>query len=505
MTPTDRTQVRRRFDVTADAALPALAGILGAVDVATVEEQLEASYFDTAELDLARSLITLRCRIGGEDAGWHLTLPAKAARAETSAPLGRSATSVPKRLRTTVLAITRDRSLSVVAIVRTHRTVHRLLNNDGQVIAAIVDDHVTGSDSHLATSRAWREWQIKPVGTTAEMLEDIARLLRQNGAKPSPWPSKLARTLNGRLVPSAPPKSAPSGKSQARDVIQARIVDLFEQLRTLDPLVRLDAPEALHDIRVAIRRLRAALASYGPFLNPEVTEPLRLELRWLGGAFSSARDAEVLHSRLRRMLIKEAPIVVRGDADSRVDRALRAEYRQARAHLIQTLETDRYLTLLDELAALVESPPWSVRADKPARSVLRSRLRHDWARLQARVARAARATEPTERARRLHEVRKATKRVRYSAETLVPVYGKDARRLAKAAKRLQAILGDHHDSVVSREWLQRFAAEAAGDGPISFTLGALHAREEVAAAETESRYELCWRRVHHGKALHLLS
>ena len=62
-------------------------------------------------------------------------------------------------------------------------------------------------------------------------------------------------------------------------------------------------------------------------------------------------------------------------------------------------------------------------------------------------------TDPDERQRLLHEVRKDAKRVRYAAEALRPVWGKDAQRLAKAAKSLTSHLGERQDTVMSRPML----------------------------------------------------
>ena len=62
-------------------------------------------------------------------------------------------------------------------------------------------------------------------------------------------------------------------------------------MRRLDPAVRLDADDAVHKMRVAVRRLRSTLATYRRLLDRDVTEPLRDELKWLGGVLGAVRDA----------------------------------------------------------------------------------------------------------------------------------------------------------------------------------------------------------------------
>jgi CHAD domain-containing protein len=94
----------------------------------------------------------------------------------------------------------------------------------------------------------------------------------------------------------------------------------------------------------------------------------------------------------------------------------------------------------------------------------------------------------------MHQVRKDAKRLRYAAETLAPVWGKDAQRLAKAAKRLTQHLGERQDTVVTREHLVRLAAVAAGEGEASFTWGRLHAREQRHAEELDARWDDVWQR-----------
>ena len=124
--------------------------------------------------------------------------------------------------------------------------------------------------------------------------------------------------------------------------------------------------------------------------------------------------------------------------------------------------------------------------------MLRARVRHDYKRLVGRVELADEAEEPGEREHRLHEARKAAKRVRYAAETLTGIYGKRARRLVRAMKRVQSRLGDHHDAFVTQERLRELGDEAAGTGDNAFVFGVLHAREERAIRTTDDEFVHEW-------------
>jgi CHAD domain-containing protein len=68
----------------------------------------------------------------------------------------------------------------------------------------------------------------------------------------------------------------------------------------------------------------------------------------------------------------------------------------------------------------------------------------------------------------LHEARKADKQLRYVTEVAAPVLGKPARRLGRQAKKLQDLLGDYQDAVVTRPLLRELGSAAAAHGhPIS--------------------------------------
>jgi CHAD domain-containing protein len=280
----------------------------------------------------------------------------------------------------------------------------------------------------------------------------------------------------------------------AADVVQARLAEQVKELRALDPLVRRDSPDSVHRMRVATRRLRSALATFRPLLDRGVTDPLREELKWLAGDLGEVRDTEVMHERLTALVAAEPSEAVRGDAATRIERALVHRYEVARVEAMRAMRSPRYDDLLERLDALATAPPWAESASDGAEVVLPARVRRDWRRLEQRMSAAAEANDPTERAARMHEARKAVKRLRYAAETAVPVHGKDARRLVKRAKRLQTVLGDHHDAVVTQAWLRELAGRAAAEGGETFTFGVLHAREEAVAEVCEKDLAKAWKK-----------
>ncbi len=106
------------------------------------------------------------------------------------------------------------------------------------------------------------------------------------------------------------------------------------------------------------------------------------------------------------------------------------------------------------------------------------------------VRRAQHVDAGTERDELLHEARKAAKQTRYAAEAVVVVFGKDAKRFAKAVTELQEVLGEHQDSVVTRQRLTDLASTARPE--VAFAYGRLFEQEEAHAAATEAEVEEVW-------------
>jgi len=132
------TENERKYDVPADFALPTLAG----AGRAAVHE-LDATYFDTDDLRLARNKRTLRRRTGGTDAGWHLKTPGDGtSRTEHRLPLTDDG-EVPGDLVAEVRALVRDRELRPVARLRTRRVETPLVDDDGRTLALVAQDQVT--------------------------------------------------------------------------------------------------------------------------------------------------------------------------------------------------------------------------------------------------------------------------------------------------------------------------------------------------------------------------
>lgn len=443
-------EVERKFDVDASAISPSFDGIAGIAEVEQVPAQaLAAVYFDTPGHDLAAHRVTLRRRTGGPDAGWHLKLPAGPdTRTEVRAPLG---PEVPDELRDVVTGIVRDRPLTPVARIHTVRSVVVLRDDRGEVLAEFCDDQVTasadGSEDQQA-GRHWREWELELGCGDRELLDRLSNRLLDTGATPAGHGSKLARVLGTPALPSHP-----------TDSLHRALAEQVEKLLVADRAVRADADDAVHQMRVTIRRIRS-------LLHDEETPYARLlgELQELGAVLGVARDAEVLAQRYARALDELTPELVRGPVRERLVGGSLRRYQTGRRRALAAMRSPRYFRLLDGLDDLVCAPDsWqSATVDIAYR-----RLR--------KAVKAAKTAADRDAA--LHRIRKAAKRLRYAATAV------EKKKIAKRAKTIQTLLGDHQDSVVSRAHLVTQADTAAAAGEDTFTYGLLYAREADLAAQ----------------------
>lgn len=490
---TQQLEVERKFDVDPSFAVPDLAGLAGVATVdGPVEHALEAVYFDTFDLRLARARITLRRRTGGADAGWHLKLPADGgARWELHSPLGPAAKRPPAAVTVPVRGVLRGAPAAPVATLRTRRLVTVLRDGDGRALAEVADDTVTATvpaadPGAPAEVHSWREVEVELGSGSDVLLTAVGERLLTAGARPSSSASKLGRALAGRLPAPAEPvagKNRPKAGDVVLDAVRAQIT----ALQAADVMVRTDRPDAVHKLQVAARRLRSITAAARPVLDRGTTDPLRGELKWLGAELSEVRDAEVALARLQEVVAAEPVELVLGPVAARLQQNALRLAGTGHERALSTISSPRYLMLLDQLHALLEAPTLTDEASRPAGPVLRRALRRAGRRVRRRLEEAAQV-DGESRPAALHELRKAAKRARYTGEVAVVVLGRPAKDLVKACKRVQDVLGEQQDSVVARTHCRQLGLAAAAAGENAWTYGRLHGLEQARAERAEAAF-----------------
>jgi CHAD domain-containing protein len=213
-------------------------------------------------------------------------------------------------------------------------------------------------------------------------------------------------------------------------------------------------PEGVHQMRVAARRMRAALGLFAGVVPERQRGALREELRWLAGELGPARDLDVLGTELLAPIVAARPgdaglARLRGAADS-----LRAE---AQARALAALQDPRHRSLVRELGAWIASRGWreqsSVDLLAPARpwaAALLERRQRGARALGRRLA----ACSPEER----HRLRIRLKKLRYVAEYAGALHaGRRTERYVRRLARLQDALGHLNDVALAEQRLVELA------------------------------------------------
>lgn len=229
----------------------------------------------------------------------------------------------------------------------------------------------------------------------------------------------------------------------APDLLRGYVAYQLAELEAALP--RLEETEPVHQSRVRLRRLRSVLAAYSRVV-PETGRPrLRRELQWLGSEIGPVRDLDVLAASLA-----EHPDLVAYLAERRA-----GEYAAARL----AADGARARRLLDRLTALAGPDAWADAPQVPATKAAKEAIARESERVLDRAAAAAEvADDPHEHDERLHDVRKAAKRLRYTAEAGAEVVD-SAGGTAKRAERIQEVLGARNDAVLTVAWLNETAAQ----------------------------------------------
>jgi CHAD domain-containing protein len=286
------------------------------------------------------------------------------------------------------------------------------------------------------------------------------------------------------LVPSSP----------AGEVVLAYLRTHAGRLKSLEPMARLDEPDSVHQMRVASRRLRSTLRSFGHILRQDDTAGLAADLKWLGSVLGAARDGEVLDDHLRGSL-RQLPVELRiGPVGARIQGHFASVRAAARTELTTTLDSERYLLLLDDLDRLLAEPPLTAEAGRPAADVLPAAARRARRQAARRMHRAWHTQPGPARDEALHQARKSARRARYAAEVIEPVAGAKAARFAKRMKKVQSVLGEHQDSVIARRVARDLGVSAHLAGENAFSYGLLYGRDACAAERLQANARHTWKK-----------
>lgn len=250
------------------------------------------------------------------------------------------------------------------------------------------------------------------------------------------------------------------------------------------PAALADEPDAVHQHRTSVRRLRSVLAALRPLLDAPAAERIRVLYAEWGGQLGVVRDAEVRGDVAADAL--RSHDIDAGSAWTRLVEEERIAHGRAHARLTELAASPRAVAAERQLRAFVAGAE-IVDGDAPARTRLRPILAHE----AKRVRRAHKHLDGS--VERLHAVRKAGRRLRYVAEAVhaaaPDLFGDDLVALAKAGESVHDVLGAQRDAVIFAERVRLERARAARGGEPVQPYDALIADAEASAARGLARLD----------------
>jgi triphosphatase len=406
----------------------------------------------------------------------------------TTGALGRAAGPVGTRVR----LIAGRRTLRPLVTIRTRRRVYGL--RLGRAAAGELALDAITLPGAGGRGRRLARVEVEVGGVAPAALEPFVEALRAACHLAPATVSKLEAALRARGIEAAPPLDlGPTAVDAFLSIGEVAFAALRRHLAIFlarEPGTRLgEDVEALHDMRVAARRLRAALRLFEPYL-PAGAARLRRELGWVDGALGAVRDRDVQLARLAEW--RETVGARTGGALAAV---LRDQREAARARLLQVLDSRRYERLVGGSVAMLRRGPLrrAAAARQPVLAVAPDLIRRRY----RAVKRKGDRITPQAAAGDYHALRIRCRRLRYALELHRDVYGRRVQLFVRSLIALQDLLGRHQDAEVARAWLGAIGREGGRPLPrrTALAIGRLAERYAEEARELRRRFPKLYRRI----------
>lgn len=454
-----------------------------------IRERLSSVYFDTRKHALNKKGLTLRIRAAGE----HRVQTIKGRDGSGAGLFDRSewesqiAGDVPDLLAAAktpladVMAGKRGDDLLPIFATEVDRTVWTVSTGQSEIEVALDEGRI--ETSHAARPIAELELELKR-GSPADLFA-LARSIDSGG-----WLRVGVLSKSERGYRLASQDAASSYKAEplalrrqtaSADAVAAIMRACLRHFRLNEPLVvETRSAEALHQARVALRRLRSALSLFKPILSDSEYEGIRRRLKSVSGLLGDARNIDVFLERSSGAAGQQgAAASSAGEAEADTTHRLQAERERAYDRVIATLEGRRFRRLMLDLLAWIENGSWRLASDKKARSRLEEPVELMAARLLTKRRRRMKKdgrdlASLTPDAR--HEVRIEAKKLRYASEFFGGLVEtrKERRRhkeFVDALQGLQGCLGDLNDLYTARSLAASLALGSEAVQPDSVDAG----------------------------------
>lgn len=505
VTASDILEVEWQFavpDVSVVTAWLAAARVPGFSVTAAATKDLHDTYFDSADWRLHAARYT--CRVRTKGAASELTLKAMAeaegairSRRELTETLAHDAAIAPAVAPGPAGQLIRNaigrRPLVPLFSLHTHRQAFVLADQAG-TLGEIAVDETTVPLSDASPARFARVEVEVDAGAVKRAQRFVDVLVAAAGLAPagtSKFQAALAAT--GQEVPGpdvlGTTDIAPG--QTAADAAYAILRKHFLVFLANEAGTRLgDDIEALHDMRVASRRLRAAMSAFAPYL-PRHMRTLRDQLGWVASALGSVRDLDVQLGNLPEW--REGFAGAQLAAVDSVEAVLRTRRDAARKQMLSVLDSRRYELFVARFAAALRRGPsrQPLAGHESILSIAPDLVERRYKRLERDGSRIHASSPPED----YHALRIESKKLRYALEFVGPIYGKAAISFSKRVTDLQDVLGLHQDAYVAIETLHELGTTSARKlGPAGLlTLGAIAERYRQQAATLRAAFPKAFR------------
>jgi len=372
-----------------------------------------------------------------------------------------------------IAAVAGRHPLHQVLEVRTHRRPWSLQIAGSEVAEVALDDTVIVVGSGQQPVRLCRV-EVEVVPAWLEAVEPLVHDLQHTcGLQPSTLSKFEAGLLAlGLHIPGPPDLGSTEvmPESSVGDLAFAVVRRHLGVLLAREPGTRLGEDiEDLHDMRVATRRLRAAIDCFVEVL-PARSRALSSELAWLAGVLGKVRDIDVQIDRVEKT--------------GEIHALLMAQRASARQDLLDALDSPRWKRLASALTSMVQHGP--LRRSPPGRLPAAVSLPDLVKERHQAAVKAARRARRSGLAADFHRLRIRCKRLRYSLEFSSGVYGNHAEQFIRKLATLQDSLGHIQDAIVARDRLLDLATSTVTPPLSAKTIFAMGALAERYRAESEA-------------------
>ncbi|MDN5002273.1 CHAD domain-containing protein [Bradyrhizobium sp. GCM10027634] len=436
-------------------------------------KHLKAVYYDTPKRALQRSGLSFRVR----QSGARFTQTVKAESANDPLRRGEWEASVPSFTPDVALALPfipeklrhdfERHPLEAVFTTDIRRHLRVVDLPPGAVEIAFDQGQLISGERSLPVS----EIELELKSGSASIIWELALRLAEHGPVKPSIRTKSARgfDLAADTLPRAPkPPKLRLDPSISLDEAFSEILRscLLHLLQSLPAAEDGRDPEGMHQLRVALRRLRSALDLMGSVVSLNKLDLMRAEAKWLAGHLSGARDWDVFRQETLRTVAEGCPSVAGFDALGELaDQRRAACYDEARLALADR----RCQYFVIGLGGWIEARGWRgevapeglSQLAEPAIKFARNILSAQYAKVLKRGRKFK--SLPTEER---HRVRLAAKKLRYVADFLLPLcgHGKSAKRFSRRLADLQQELGIYNDMATTTSLLADVGAETNGSG-----------------------------------------